>query len=154
MYNSYIDIKADLFSVNLELNSLINVGIGDSSTGKTFLIKQLDALKNLGTSKLVSSNIDLSDIVICLNKRDIDLLLKIQDELHEKTIFIDRYDIFATDKLNKLILSGRNRFVIMSHILYEDLDLHAESLFLIKYNKENREFYTERFIDHLGEGLL
>lgn len=83
-------------------------------------------------------------------KNDIELLLNNENTLKGKTIFIDRYDYLHSDKLNKFILSGNNRIIIMSHTFYNELNLNAEAFIIIKYDKEKRLFYTEKVLDHLS----
>lgn len=150
MYNDTIEIETNSFSVNLKLNSLISVATGYSSTGKTFLVKMLELLKEINLKRLNKSNISMDDIVVCRTKNDIELLLNNECTLKGKTIFIDRYDYLHSDKLNKFILSGNNRIIIMSHTFYNELNLNAEAFIIIKYDKEKRLFYTERVLDHLS----
>lgn len=150
MYKDTIEIEAKSFSINLQLDALISVATGYSSTGKTFLIKMLELLQETSTKRIVKSNISVEDIVVCRTKNDIDLLLSNKDKIKEKTIFIDRYDYLHSCELNKFILSGNNRVIIMSHTFYDELNLNVESFIIIKYNKEKRLFYTERVLDHLS----
>ena len=92
----------------------------------------------------------MDDIVVCRTKNDIEILLNNGNALKGKTIFIDRYDYLHSDKLNKFILSGNNRIIIMSHTFYNELILNAEAFIIIKYDKEKRLFYTEKVLDHLS----
>ena len=108
MYTDTIEIETNSFSVNLKLNSLISVATGYSSTGKTFLVKMLELLKEINLKRINKSNISMDDIVVCRTKNDIEILLNNGNALKGKTIFIDRYDYLHSDKLNKFILSGNN----------------------------------------------
>lgn len=150
MYNDTIEIETKSFSTHLSLNSLISVAIGHSSTGKTFLIKMLELLQELNTTRIIRSNINIDDIIVCRTKNDITNLLMLNSDCKGKTIFIDRYDYLHSDKLKDFILSGNNRIIIMSHTFYKELNLNAESFILINYNKNKRLFYTEKVIDHLS----
>lgn len=149
MYADTIEIETKSFRINLKLNSLISVATGYSSTGKTFLIKMLELLHGINTTRILKSNISIDDIIVCRTKNDITNLLMLNSGCKGKTIFIDRYDYLHSDKLKDFILSGNNRIIIMSHTFYKELNLNAESFILIMFNKENREFYTEKLIDHL-----
>ena len=150
MYKDTIEIETKSFSVNLQLDALISVATGYSSTGKTFLIKMLELLQETSTKRITKSNINMDDIVVCRTKNDIDLLLNNKDKMKDKTVFIDRYDYLHSYELKKFILSGNNRVIIMSHTFYGELNLNAESFIIIKYNKEKRLFYTESVLDHLS----
>ena len=149
MYADTIEIETKSFRINLKLNSLISVATGYSSTGKTFLIKMLELLHGINPTRILKSNISIDDIIVCRTKNDITNLLMLNSGCKGKTIFIDRYDYLHSDKLKDFILSGNNRIIIMSHTFYKELNLNAESFILIMFNKENREFYTEKLIDHL-----
>lgn len=154
MYDSNILIKTESFTIDLELNSLVNVISGNSSTGKTFLIKMLDVLNEVNSSNIQESTIDINDIVICSKKKDVDMLLKLQNEYVNKTIFIDKYDIFQSEELKKFILSGKNRIVIMSHTYYDELELNTESFLVLKYDSNSRTFTTEKMLEHLHEEII
>ena len=153
MYNSEIKIKTKAFNVDIRLKSIVSVATGHSSTGKTFLLKMLDSLKNASKSNIIESNINIDDIIICNKESDIQNLL-LNNNCTGKTIFIDRYDYFKSDSLEKFIMSGKNRVVIMSHTFYNRLNLHAESFITINYNKNCRLFYTEELIEHLDEETI
>lgn len=151
MYKDTIEIETTAFSVNLKLHALISVATGYSSTGKTFLIKMLEALQEINKKRIIKSNIDINDIIVCSDQNAVDLLLSKKDVIKEKTIFIDRYDYLHSNELKEFILSGNNRVVIMSHTFYNELKLNAESFIIIKYNNEKRLFYSEMILDHLEE---
>ena len=145
IYNDVINITTESFNVRLKLKSIVSVVTGDSATGKTFLIKMLENLIDSEAISLINSNINIDDLVVCRTQRDIENLLGLHSIFTNKTIFIDRYDLLHTEDLDKFILSGKNRIVLMSHTAYEKLDLHSESLISIKYDKESRTFYSEDF---------
>lgn len=151
MYKDTIEIETTAFSVNLKLHALISVATGYSSTGKTFLIKMLEALQEINKKRIIKSNIDINDIIVCRDQNAVDLLLSRKDNIKEKTIFIDRYDYLHSNELKEFILSGNNRVIIMSHTFYNELKLNAESFIIIKYNYEKRLFYSEMILDHLEE---
>ena len=154
MYKDIIEIETKTFSVNLRLNSIISVATGYSSTGKTFLIKMLELLKDINASRIKKTNINIDDIIVCRRENDIINLLKLNSDCEGKTIFIDRYDYLHSDELKDFILSGKNRIILMSHTFYSELKLNAESFIIIKYNKDKREFFTEELIDHLDEEII
>jgi len=156
MYKDTIEIETTAFSVNLKLHALISVATGYSSTGKTFLIKMLEALQEINKKRIIKTNINIDDIIICRDQNAVDLLLSRKDDTKGKTIFIDRYDYLRSNELKEFILSGNNRVIIMSHTFYNELKLNAESFIIIKYNYEKRLFYTEMVLDHLGveEGII
>lgn len=145
IYNDIINITTESFNVRLKLKSIVSVVTGDSATGKTFLIKMLENLVDSHAINLIDSNICIDDLVICRTQRDIENLLGLHSRFVNKTIFIDRYDLLHTNDLDRFILSGKNRMVLMSHTAYEHLDLHTESLINIKYDRESRTFYTDDF---------
>lgn len=149
MYSNTIEIETQSFRVHLELNSLISVVTGNSSTGKTFLVKMIELARENNGAAVIKSNININDIITCRTENDIEVLLYKKDTLKGKTIFIDRYDYFHSEELNNFILSAANRIILMSHTFYEELNLHAESFILINYDAEKRIFYTEKLIDHL-----
>lgn len=149
MYTDIVEIETKSFSIHLKLNSLISVATGYSSTGKTFLIKMLELLQELNTTRITKSNISIDDIIVCRTKNDITNLLMLNNDCKGKTIFIDRYDYLHSDKLKDFILSGNNRIIVMSHTFYKELNLNAESFILINYSKERRDFYTESILEHL-----
>lgn len=150
MYNDCINILTKSFEIKLELNSLVSVAAGYSSTGKTFMVKMLELLKEINTKSIIHSNIELDDILVCKTKNDIENILYKKGSIKGKTIFIDRYDYLHSSELNEFILSGNNRIVVMSHTFYKELRLNAESFILLNYNKEKRLFYTEKAIEHIG----
>ena len=154
MYQDTIEIETNTFKVDIKLKSIISVATGYSSTGKTFLVKMLELLQDINKSNILKSNIDINDLIICRRENDITNLLKLNSNCEGKTIFIDRYDYLKSDDLKEFILSGKNRIILMSHTFYNQLELHAESFIIINYDKENRTFYTEELINHLGEDIL
>lgn len=152
MYSDGIRISTCNFQIDIELNSLVNVITGDTSVGKTYLISIIRALQNSNRSTILNTNIDLDDIIICNNKQDIQFIC--QSGIKGMTIIIDRYDILHTDILDKFILSGNNRIILMSHTMYYNLDLHSESLLVLKYIKSEHKFITESILEHLSEKVI
>jgi hypothetical protein len=151
MYSDSIKIRTESFTTDIQLKSLISVNIGNDSANTAMLLRILEALHNVNKERILESNISIDDIIICTRKRDIEWLLGLHSDYKGKTIIIDRYDLLHSDELNKFIMSGSNRFLIMSHTFYKDLDLHAESFIIIKYNKNTRTFYSEELINHINE---
>lgn len=96
---------------------------------------------------IVQTNIDIKDIITCKNRNDIDLLLLKQMSIKNKTIFIDKYDKLCSDELNRFIMSGQNRIMINSRVRCKDLGLNAESILVIKYNKDRRIYYSQNVLD-------
>lgn len=154
MYNDTISIKAKTFSVNLHIKSIISVNVKEDTRDYKFLLDMLEALKNVNASNILESNININDIIICRKETDIQNLLVLNSDCTGKTIFIDRYDFYKSDELDKFILSGKNRIILMSHTFYNRLNLHSESFIMINYTKDLRLFYTDALINHLDEEII
>lgn len=153
-FENRVYIKAEKFTIDIGINSLVSIITGDSSTGKTFMLTMMQILKEVGQDKIIESNIDLDDIIICSNQKDIKNLLRDTDNTIGKTIFIDRYDINYSSELNDFIETSSNRFVIMSHAQYKQLNIHAESFLIIHYSKDTKTFTTEPLINHLNKEYI
>ena len=155
MYGN-IGISRDDLHVDLHFVTPLNVFTGYSSSGKTFLMNTLQDFKNLNSLKGLESNTDLSDIIICKDESDIENLLSLHENYTGKTIFIDRYDYLYSDELDKFILSGKNRIVIMSHTFHERLKLGAISYNILYCTKEQSKirFHNESLLEHIRENYI
>lgn len=147
MYTDLISIKTRSFSIDFKLKSLINVNIALRDKEQRQLINILDCISKVSKSRIIQTNINIGDIVICKNKNDIDLLLLKQEDIRGKTIFIDRYDKLCSDELKEFILSGQNRIILNSRVNYNSLRLNAESVLVIKYNKDKHRYYSQNVLD-------
>lgn len=142
-FKDSILIKTKSFTVDIRIPSLISVVTGDSSTGKTLMLNLLKDLQNAGSYKVVESNIELDDIIICTDQNDISYLLMHKDELVGKTIFIDRYDMYYSEDLTKFIKKSPNRFILMSHTRVRLDKFPVYSLITLKYSDNTKTFSTE-----------
>lgn len=83
--------------IDLQEEDNINVIIGDSGTGKTKMINDLKSILNVYyNGEHVESDTDLDTVVILDSARIRNGEYK---GLREKTIFIDKFDRWATDEL-------------------------------------------------------
>lgn len=97
---SLITINAhDLLQINLDIKDRITIIMGDSATGKTYLINTIDAItKNPGTIKV--SGIPENRLVVCKSESEVANILNCK---HSSMIFIDRYDNYSTESKKKII---------------------------------------------------
>lgn len=150
MYQDTIEIETESFSMSLALHSIVNVNINKNQSNTPSLMKLLENISSVHKSKIVSTNIVLSDIIVCRKQSDVNVLLSNKDSIQNKTIFIDRFDYMQSDELVEFIRSGKNQFIINSRTGYEKLDLHAESIMFIHYDREHHRYYSENVLENMN----
>ena len=109
----------------------ITVITGNSSTGKTKLIKWLKACKMV-PNDIVKTTIDLNKVVFITEQNDMDYVMN--KGLEDYIVFIDHYSFFEdNNELRNFILYSKNIFIVIGHrntsaltsqdaILYLDYD--------------------------------
>ena len=97
--------------IDLQDEDNINVIIGDFGTGKTKMINDLKSILNVYYSgEHVESDTDLDTVVILDPARIRNGEYK---DLREKTIFIDKFDRWATDELIEFVRNQYNCFFLI-----------------------------------------
>lgn len=97
--------------IDLQEEDNINVIIGDSGTGKTKMINDLKSILNIYYSGgHVESDTDLDTVVILDSARIRNGEYK---GLRKKTIFIDKFDRWATDELVDFVRNQYNCFFLI-----------------------------------------
>lgn len=149
-FHNNIYIQSESLIVDLNTHSLISVIVGNSSTGKTFMTSVLKDIKDAGVKKLIKSNVNLDDILLCTNKDSIQAMLLNKQNIKGKLIFIDRYDIYYSDELDTFISDSPNKFIIMSHTKYDRLNLNSSSFLVLNYSNTTKKFTTEPAVEGLN----
>lgn len=97
-------------SCRFKLDSYVTFIIGDSSTGKTFILKRIQrVIKEKSLRSKVKTNISIDKTFVCLDEHDIKEIAGLEGCI----IFIDRFDMLNNAELEKMINSNKNLFVIM-----------------------------------------
>lgn len=117
-FQDRIYIKAETGTVDLRINSLISVILGEPSNNSKALFIFLEALKEIYTNRIIESNINLDDMIVCKNEKEIGYLLRDKSKIIGKTIFINRFDINYSKELIEFIETSPNRFIIVSNSQY------------------------------------
>ena len=100
-------------SIEIPLYNRIMIITGNSASGKTKMLKMLNACKNVH-QEVKESSINVDDIVIITDKHQLRSI--IDNNVKGKYIFIDHYSFMENDKsIYNFIKTSNNIFVIMGH---------------------------------------
>ena len=112
-------LKYKKIIIDVQLPCGRNIVIGDSATGKSYMISVIRAIKadpvNMHNAKC---NIDLNRVAVCSTREEIESLYKLSNHL----IFIDRLDIIAVDPLTKKINERFIKFINNSNNIFVLMD--------------------------------
>lgn len=136
-------INSDDTNIDLDLRSKVTLVMGDSGTGKSYLVERVDLF--LRERNLVnSSNIDLELVnIISLTNKNKDIALIINNST-ASIIFIDRFDIVLRRKDYKEVLlaieHSNSRFVIFSRELFANCGYTDESVAIMSGTEKDIRF--------------
>jgi hypothetical protein len=126
-------------SIFVDIPHKVNLIIGDSGTGKSYMLDILGAVK-ISSNLISTTNIDVHDIRIW-NKPD-----DINTSISGKLIFIDRYSLIVNKDLVKFIEDSNNKFVILLQSLDYLLDVSVMNVYVLDFEPVNMIFKTELYI--------
>lgn len=109
-----IYIKTENSELHIPIYDKITVITGNSSTGKTKMVSFLKACKSSKRNGAnIESSIPLDDIVLISDEYTLNLMMAGNEK--NKIIFIDRFNILATNELMQFMHTSNNLFIILGH---------------------------------------
>lgn len=133
-------LESEETSIKLILNSRTTFIEGDSSTGKTYILKKIYGLiKEPVLREEYSYNFNTEKVYVCLNEADLTYIYNIVNSI----IFIDRFDFFLSDKLLNFVNNSNNIFVLISRIYDIDIKCSQNDIWYIESYKKNNKLYLE-----------
>lgn len=136
--------------IEITFDSIISLIVGDSGTGKTYIAKYIKNYSQTETLKeYVKCNWDLNKLYVCLNKNDIEDIYSKEGHI----IIIDRFDMYANDKLIDFINTCKNMFVIMYRGSNTKLKARLDDMYILCNKTSNGldYFYTSNI--YAGDNL-
>lgn len=114
MNKNGIFIKTEETELNIPIYDRITVITGDSATGKTKMMKFLDACKKAKKNQIkIEANVNIDDIILVDDEYTLQLMIEKNES--KKIIFIDRFNTLFSDELLKFMSKSDNMFIIMGH---------------------------------------
>lgn len=133
-------LESEEISIKLILNSRITFIEGDSSTGKTYILKKISGIIKEPVLKAeYNYNFNTEKVYVCLNGADLTYMYNIVNSI----IFIDRFDFFLSDKLLNFVNNSNNIFVLISRIYDIDIKCSQNDIWYIESYKKNNKLYLE-----------
>ncbi len=150
-YCDSIKIDTKTFNIKINTYSLVSVITGTNSCENKYLFTLLSSIKSCPKGEINKTNVNLNDVILCSSSNDISyiLLLYERNEIENKIVFIDRYDLYHSKELNDFIKSGKNKVIVMSNNCHGELGLHTESYLVMKHIRYSWgiEFYTKPLLN-------
>lgn len=97
--------------INIPINAKVTIITGDSATGKTKMIKQLNDL--LGTNEIIESTVNKEQIEVIKDLAEFKRLYSMN--IDNKIIFIDKFDLTDFKVSIPFIEESNNLFVLCAH---------------------------------------
>ena len=115
----------DGVQVDIPINAKVTIITGFSATGKTKMINFLSDILN--THQIAECNVQKDDIVVIKDMQSFKILLNAKD-IHDKVIFIDKFDLTDFSKSIPFLEKSHNYFIICAHRRLRKCGWEADSI--------------------------